>query len=265
MKPYAAPPDKFKLNMFPFSLTDVAKIWFLSLPSASIHEWDHMQRKFLEKFYPVGKANQVRRELTMFRQKPTESMYDYVERFTGLEQSCCNLGIPENLLVDYLLDGMRSLERMMLDAAASGSIMNLSPSQVRELIRETAESARFTDKISSSQVNSRIRNVSQVDAGGNQMADEMKEMRETIQMLVTHVAGVKACELCELTDHRTEECPSMQSNEMVDVNAIGGFEQFNNRKTRYGLAVNGYSWKHRGFPNNQGQNQQQQPYQPQQI
>lgn len=86
-----------------------------------------MQEPFVEKFYLPGKADQVRRELFFIKQGPSESTYDYLERFNFLKQSCCNLGIPEKMLVEYLLDGLRHLERMILDAADGGTMINLTP------------------------------------------------------------------------------------------------------------------------------------------
>ncbi|CAM8890234.1 unnamed protein product [Rhodiola kirilowii] len=117
LKPYGASVDDFKLKAFYFSLTDSATDWFLSLPSNSIYTWEEMQRQFLTKYYPAGRAMQVRRQLQELRQGPNETMYEYVEKFIALEKSCCNLGLPEKLLVEYTLDGLRKLDRKLLDAS----------------------------------------------------------------------------------------------------------------------------------------------------
>ncbi|CAM8914239.1 unnamed protein product [Rhodiola kirilowii] len=61
LKPYGVGVDDFKLKAFYFSLTDSATDWFLSLPSGSIYTWEQMQRSFLTKYYPAGRAMQVRR------------------------------------------------------------------------------------------------------------------------------------------------------------------------------------------------------------
>ncbi|CAM8920040.1 unnamed protein product [Rhodiola kirilowii] len=134
------------LKAFHFSLTDAANAWFLSLPPGSIRTWDQMQKKFLAKFYPAAKAMQVRKQLQDIRHGPNESMYDYMEKFNALEQSCCNLRVPEKLIIEYLLDGLRPLDMMLLDALAGGKIMNLSPDGVRNLIAEVAENARFIEE-----------------------------------------------------------------------------------------------------------------------
>ncbi|CAM8965489.1 unnamed protein product [Rhodiola kirilowii] len=85
LKPYGVEVEDFKLKAFYFSLTDSATDWFLSLPSGSIYTWDQMQKKFLNKYYPAGRAMQVRRQLQELRQGPNETMYEYVEKFNALE------------------------------------------------------------------------------------------------------------------------------------------------------------------------------------
>ncbi|CAM8905342.1 unnamed protein product [Rhodiola kirilowii] len=103
LRPYGVSVENFKLKAFHFSLTDVANAWFLSLPSGSIRSWDQMQKNFVAKYYPAAKVMLVCKQLQDIRKGPNESMYDYVENFNALEQSFCNLGVPEKLIIEYLL------------------------------------------------------------------------------------------------------------------------------------------------------------------
>ncbi|CAM8962849.1 unnamed protein product [Rhodiola kirilowii] len=116
LKPNGVNVDDFKLKAFYFSLVDSANDWFLSLPSGSIRTWAQMQNKFLDKYYPAGRAMQVRRQLQDIKQGPNETMYDYLEKFNRLERSCCTLGLAEKLIIEYLIDGLRPLAKMLLDA-----------------------------------------------------------------------------------------------------------------------------------------------------
>ncbi|CAM8908287.1 unnamed protein product [Rhodiola kirilowii] len=63
LKPHGADVEIFKLKAFYFSLTDTAADWFLSLPPDSIYTWDQMQKQFVGKYYPAGRAAQVRKQL----------------------------------------------------------------------------------------------------------------------------------------------------------------------------------------------------------
>ncbi|CAM8920922.1 unnamed protein product [Rhodiola kirilowii] len=89
---------------------------------------------------------QVRRQLQDIKKGPNETMYDYLEKFNHLERSCCTLGLPEKLIIEYLIDGLRPLDKMLLDASVGGSMMNLSLSGIRNLITNVAENARFREE-----------------------------------------------------------------------------------------------------------------------
>ncbi|CAM8905415.1 unnamed protein product [Rhodiola kirilowii] len=88
---------------------------------------------------------QVRRQLQNIKQGPNESMFDYFEKFNRLEQSCCNLGLPEKLIIEYMLDGLNHLDKMLLDASAGRSLASLPLSGIRRLVTKFAEIARFRE------------------------------------------------------------------------------------------------------------------------
>ncbi|CAM9000064.1 unnamed protein product [Rhodiola kirilowii] len=229
LKPNGVNVDDFKLKAFYFSLIDAANDWFLSLPSGSIRTWAQMQNKFLDKYYPAGWAMQVRRQLQDIKQGPNETMYDYLEKFNRLERSCCTLGLPEKLIVEYLIDGLRPLDKMLLDASAGGSMMNLSLSGIRDLITNVAENARFREETTRQEEFSRTRNVAKAETPMNSMPEEMKQLKEMmIQFLRRQPVPVKPCEFCGSTDHKTDACPTLMEEEPVEVNAVGGYQGYNN-------------------------------------
>ncbi|CAM8978002.1 unnamed protein product [Rhodiola kirilowii] len=110
LRPYGVEVEDFKLKAFYFFLIDAANDWFLSLPSGSIQTWDQMQKKFLKN--TTQRAGRCRFACSY-------------RIFNHLEQSCCNLRLPEKLVIEYLLDGLRPLDSMLLNASAGGTIMNL--------------------------------------------------------------------------------------------------------------------------------------------
>ncbi|CAM8934699.1 unnamed protein product [Rhodiola kirilowii] len=184
LKPNGVNVDDFKLKAFYFPLIGAANDWFLSLPSGSIRTWAQMKKKFLDKYYPAGWAMQVRRQLQDIKQGPNETMYDYLEKFNCLERSCCTLGLPEKLIIEYLIDGLRPLDKMLLDASAGGSMMNLSLSGIRDLITNVAENARFREETIWQEEFSRTRNVAQAETLMSSMPEEMKQLKEImIQIL----------------------------------------------------------------------------------
>ncbi|CAM8962793.1 unnamed protein product [Rhodiola kirilowii] len=279
LKPHGADVENFKLKAFYFSLTDAAADWFLSLPSDSIYTWDQMQKQFVSKYYPAGRPAQVRKQLQELKQGPNETMYEYVEKFLALEKSCCNLELPEKVIVEYMLDGLRRLERKLLEASAGGNLMNLTPARVKQKIISVAESERFQDESTKEDEYARTKNVSTVEPSISAMAAEMKEMRELMKHVIRRQPiQVKPCEFCAATDHKTDECPTIVEDDQGEVNAIGDYQAHGNQAgpvRQYGPAgsrqgPNGQPWRNDNHqhhtqrqPAQQGAPQQnQQPYQP---
>ncbi|CAM8974829.1 unnamed protein product [Rhodiola kirilowii] len=279
LKPYGVDVADFKLKAFYFSLIDAANDWFLSLPSGSITTWDQMQRRFLNKYYPAGRAMQVRRQLQNLRQGPNETIYEYVEKFNALEQSCCNLRLPEKLIVEYMFDELRRLDRKLLDASAGCTIMNLSPAGVRKKIMEVAENARFQDESNKEEEFSRSRNISRVEPPSNAMAEEIRQLKEMMQQVIRRQpVQVGPCGFCAATDHKTDECPTIVEDDQAEINAVGDYQNYGNRTgpvRQYGPAGNGQGANGPHWRNNNQNNhsqrelahqvapqQNQQPYRP---
>ncbi|CAM8934414.1 unnamed protein product [Rhodiola kirilowii] len=221
--------ENLKLRAFYFSLIDSANDWFLSLPSGSIITWAQMQKKFLDKYYLAGRAMQVRRQLQDIRQGPNETMYDYLEKFNRMERSCCNLGLPDKLIIEYLIDGLKPLDKMLLDASAGGSMMNPSLNGISQLISDVAENARFREETTRQEGFTRTKDVARAEAPVNTVPEEIKQMKEMmIQLLRRQPVQAKPCEVCGSTDHKTDACPTLIEEEPAEVNVLGGYQGYNN-------------------------------------
>ncbi|CAM8975615.1 unnamed protein product [Rhodiola kirilowii] len=159
---------------------------------------------------------------------------------------------------------------MLLDASAGGSMMNLSLSGIRDLITNVAENARFREETTQQEEFSRTKNVAKAETSMSSMPEEMKQLKEMmIQILRRQPVPVKPCEFCGSTDHKTDACPTLIEEEPAEVNAVGGYQGYNNNSNdragqnrQYGQATNP-SWRQyqqRG-PNQYqtGQHNQQEP------
>jgi hypothetical protein len=58
--------DALRMRLFLFFLKDKAKYWLNSLESNSITYWAQMQHEFLEKYFTIGKTNQIQKAITSF-------------------------------------------------------------------------------------------------------------------------------------------------------------------------------------------------------
>ncbi|CAM8959622.1 unnamed protein product [Rhodiola kirilowii] len=249
LKSHGVEVDDFKLKAFYFSLMDSAIDWFLSLPSGSIQTWAQMQAKFLAKYYPIGRASLVRRQLQELKQGPNESMYDYLEKFNQLKGSCCNLKLPEKLLIEYLLDGFKPLDKMLLNASAGGSMSTLTLREIRDLIGKVAENARFEEANSRQEEFTRTRSVAKAETPIYHLSEDMKQMKEMMMHLIRREppAKTKPCEFCGSMDHRTDSCPTLLEEGHEEVNAKGNYQGYQNRagpSRPYGQGPAGETWRH---------------------
>ena len=248
--PHGITEDQIKLRAFPFSLADRAKEWFFYLPPGSIDTWADMVRLFLERFFPASRAANLRREICSIRQKDSETLYEYWERFKRLCASCPQHGISDQLLIQYFYDGLLPLERRMLDAASGGAIISKTPREIRELISVmAANSQQFSYKAESS-----TRRVNEVSLKpSDSKFDDMSSMLQQTIVVVNQLAigqeklaqkfKAQVCGICGVHEHPTNLCPSLQEDEVADVNALGGYVQ--NSWKKYDPYSNTYNprWK----------------------
>ena len=61
-------PDVIKLQLFPFSLRDVAATWFDSLPMGSVNTWEELVEAYMSRFFPPALTAERRREIIIFEQ-----------------------------------------------------------------------------------------------------------------------------------------------------------------------------------------------------
>ncbi|CAM8877934.1 unnamed protein product [Rhodiola kirilowii] len=157
---------------------------------------------------------------------------------------------------------------MLLDASARGSMMNLSLSGIRRLITDVAENARFREETTRQEEFSRTKNVAKAETPMNCMPEEMKQMKEMMVQILRRVpVQVKPCEFCGSMDHKTDACPTIIVEDPAEVNAVVGYQGYNNNSNdragpnrQYNQATGQYQQK---GPNQYptGQHQQKGPNQ----
>ncbi|KAK8578811.1 hypothetical protein V6N12_069155 [Hibiscus sabdariffa] len=76
--------DVLKLKLFPYSLRDKAKEWWNNLPPGSLQSWTELCRSFLAKFSYTNMTDNLRNQITSFRQEDGEAMHEAWERYRDL-------------------------------------------------------------------------------------------------------------------------------------------------------------------------------------
>ncbi|BBG96800.1 transposable element gene [Prunus dulcis] len=116
--------EQIKMRLFPFSLKDKAKSWLYSLPNASIHTWEELSNKFLQKFFPAQKTNKIRKEILGFTQREGEAFHECWERYKEMISSCPHHNIESWMQMQSFYEGLLDSERMMVDATSGEGLMN---------------------------------------------------------------------------------------------------------------------------------------------
>ena len=62
-------PDVIKLQLFPFSLRDIASSWFESLSYGSMSNWEELVEAYLSIFFPPALTLERRGEIIAFKKK----------------------------------------------------------------------------------------------------------------------------------------------------------------------------------------------------
>ncbi|CAJ2642447.1 unnamed protein product [Trifolium pratense] len=140
---YTDPPgvsesDK-RLRLFKHSLTGRAKDWLDMIPAGTIETWRQLERKFLDRYFPIHKFLERRAEISNFEQADGETLYDAWERFKVCLKRCPNHGFDGHNQMQMFTQGLRAQTRMILDASAGGSLKNRDETEARELVESMAQ------------------------------------------------------------------------------------------------------------------------------
>nr|GEW56748.1 reverse transcriptase domain-containing protein [Tanacetum cinerariifolium] len=126
--------DALRLYLFRHSLTHRATDWY-HLPRNSIHTVEQMAKIFLEKYFPPFMVTKLRNEITNFRQRPDESLFEAWERGTFMKrrpEECYDL--IENMTA-YHNDWDTSAQR----SESSSSIISSSDTEIAALKAKMVE------------------------------------------------------------------------------------------------------------------------------
>nr|GEZ76811.1 reverse transcriptase domain-containing protein [Tanacetum cinerariifolium] len=78
--------DALRLYLFPHSLTHHATTWFDRLPRNSINTFEQTAKTFLGKYFSPSMVTKLKNEITNFRLRPDESLFEAWERETFMKR-----------------------------------------------------------------------------------------------------------------------------------------------------------------------------------
>ncbi|XP_019453179.1 PREDICTED: uncharacterized protein LOC109354835 [Lupinus angustifolius] len=122
------------MMLFPFSLLGEAREWLKSHPSQSLTSWSDLESKFLTRFFPPSRYVHAKFQISTFRQGADESFYEVWERFQMLLRKCSNHGFEDIDQLNIFCNGLNPDTKMILDAAAGGTMMVVDTEQAIRII-----------------------------------------------------------------------------------------------------------------------------------
>ena len=121
-------PKVIKLQLFPFSLRDIAATWFDSLPYGFVNTWEELMEAYLNRFFPPSLTSERRGEITTFKQGEDESLYTAWERYKRLLKT----------QMDIFYHSMNYTSKGIIDAACGGAFRRRRAEEARQLIEDLA-------------------------------------------------------------------------------------------------------------------------------
>ncbi|GJT60251.1 reverse transcriptase domain-containing protein [Tanacetum coccineum] len=134
MKVNGVSDDALRLHLFPYSLQDRAAKWFDRLPRNSINSFDQMAKIFLRKYFPPSMVTKLRNDITNFRQRPDELLFEAWERYKLSIDRCPNHNMLPVTQIDTFYNGLTLRHRDTINAAAGGTFMKRRPEECYDLI-----------------------------------------------------------------------------------------------------------------------------------
>nr|GEY29252.1 reverse transcriptase domain-containing protein [Tanacetum cinerariifolium] len=141
--------DALRLYLFPHSLTHHATAWFDRLPRNSINTFEQMAKMFLGKYFPPSMVTKLRKEITNFRQRPDESLFEAWECYNLSIDRCLNHNMFPVTQIDTFYNGLTLRHRDTINAAAGETFMKRRPEECYDLIENMT--AHYNDWDTSAQ------------------------------------------------------------------------------------------------------------------
>nr|GEV10609.1 reverse transcriptase domain-containing protein [Tanacetum cinerariifolium] len=207
--------DALRLYLFPHSLTHHDIAWFDRFPRNSINTFEQMAKMFLGKYFPPSMVTKLRNEITNFRQRPDESLFEAWERYKLSIDRCPNHNMLPITQMDTFYNGLTLRHRDTINAAEGGTFMKRRPEECYDLIGNMI--AHHNDWDTSVQRNESSSSItSSFDLEIIALKAEMAEINKNVMKVLQINQQVKAVahnyETCGGSSHGQNPPPAYQAS-----------------------------------------------------
>ena len=194
--------EVIKLHLFPFSLGDIAAIWYESLPYGSVDTWEELVEAFLGRFFPPSLTTERRKEIIVFQEREDESLYTAWERYKRLLKRCPMHGIDPKTQMDIVYHSLNDNFKGIIDASCFGAFKRKSAEEARDLIADLAKCnmkapSEFTRSYSKArgsgviELNKMISMEAKLDAIMHGMDKQEKKLHSSYEIRAVDRGGIK--------------------------------------------------------------------------
>nr|GEY16548.1 reverse transcriptase domain-containing protein [Tanacetum cinerariifolium] len=206
--------DALHLYLFPHSLTHHAITQFDRLPRNSINTFEQMAKMFHGKYFPPSIVTKLRNEITNFRQRPDESLFEAWERYKLSIDRCPNHNMFPITQIDTFYNGLTLRHCDTINAATGGTFMKRRPKECYDLIENmTAHHNDWDTSAQQSESSSSITSSfdMEITALKAEMAEINKNLMRVLQVNQQMKAVTPNCETCG-GPHSFNDCPATVGN-----------------------------------------------------
>jgi hypothetical protein len=125
----------FKWNLFAFSLEDEARRWYTLASVEAKGNWDVLVKKFLLKFFPISKVQDLKRQVLTFEQGEDERFDEAWDHFNKLLERGPNLGFSGDLMLHTFYFSLTPNSSCFGSMCAGGDIMDKIISEAAQIYK----------------------------------------------------------------------------------------------------------------------------------
>jgi hypothetical protein len=206
----------------------------------SITSWENLLNKFYNKFFPISKVNECRKEITSFTQEEMRNFFESWERFQDTLIKCPPHGYEKWRLVQFFYQGLTQSSRSMIESMNGGAFLNLTGEEAYRTLDQLFDNSQQWDFSSYRDKSAHIQR-----KGGIYEVKEDMELKMKLDALTKKVDALaiaksinvvnpfhaNCCSICASPIHSTQTCPSLPTfveSSMEQVNAFIDFRKQSN-------------------------------------
>jgi len=135
--------ETLNCKLFPFSLSEDAKQWYIRAIGCVNRSWIELRNRFCSAFFQLSRICALKKEILTFQQNDKELIGVAWARFTLLVQSGPDLSLPEHLLLQHFYAGLDKEFVHHLNLTSRGSFAHLTLSEGRKVLNKILDRTSF--------------------------------------------------------------------------------------------------------------------------